>query len=93
MAVLFLVVSSPSPDLNEEVRRRRREFRDWIRELQEKGKVLHYYPRIARGSVVVFDVVSNEELHALLSQWLEFVEVRFDLYPLVAPDEAERPGD
>ena len=49
--------------------------------------------RIARGSVVVFDVVSNEELHALLSQWLEFVEVRFDLYPLVAPDEAERPGD
>ncbi|WP_352425338.1 DUF3303 family protein [Aminomonas paucivorans] len=88
--MLFLVVSSPAPDLNEEVQRKRREFRGWIRELEAQGKVRHYYPRIARGSVVVFDVASNEELHGLLSQWLGFVEVRFDLYPLVAPEEAER---
>ena len=88
--MLFLVVSSPAPDLNEEVQRKRREFREWIRELEAQGKVRHYYPRIARGSVVVFDVASNEELHGLLSQWLGFVEVRFDLYPLVAPEEAER---
>ena len=88
--MLFLVVSSPAPDLNEEVQRKRREFREWIRELEAQGKVRHYYPRIARGSVVVFDVASNEELHGLLSRWLGFVEVRFDLYPLVAPEEAER---
>ena len=88
--MLFLVVSSPAPDLNEEVQRKRREFRGWIRELEAQGKVRHYYPRIARGSVVVFDVASNEELHGLLSQWLGFVEVRFDLYPLVDPEEAER---
>ena len=88
--MLFLVGSSPAPDLNEEVQRKRREFRGWIRELEAQGKVRHYYPRIARGSVVVFDVASNEELHGLLSQWLGFVEVRFDLYPLVAPEEAER---
>ena len=88
--MLFLVVSSPAPDLNEEVQRKRREFRGWIRELEAQEKVRHYYPRIARGSVVVFDVASNEELHGLLSRWLGFVEVRFDLYPLVAPEEAER---
>ena len=68
--MLFLVVSSPAPDLNEEVQRKRREFRGWIRELEAQGKVRHYYPRIARGSVVVFDVASNEELHGLLSRWL-----------------------
>lgn len=87
--MLFLVISSPHPSRPDDVKNARLEFRSWIADLRSKNKVVCFYPKIGRGSVVIFDVSSNDELHKLLTQWLNIVPVSFDIYPLATPSEAE----
>ena len=55
-----------------------------MKELKSGKKVISFYPRVARGSVVIFDVESNDELHLFLSKWLEIITAKFDIYPLVS---------
>ena len=61
-------------------------------DLQSKNKVICFYPcqRVGRGSIVVFDISSNDELHMLMTQWLDIVPASFDLYPLATPSETEK---
>jgi hypothetical protein len=40
--------------------------------------------------VALFDVSSNEELHALLNEWAEIIPAHFDFYPLIDPAAAQR---
>lgn len=80
--MLYLVISTPYPSRPEEVKNARLEFRKWIDGLKSKGKVICFYQRVGRGSVVIFDVSSNDELHELMTQWLNIVPVSFDIYPL-----------
>jgi muconolactone delta-isomerase len=87
--MLFLVVSNPHPSKPEDVKNARLEFRSWIADLKSENKVVCFYPKVGRGSVVIFDVSSNDELHKLLTQWLNIVPVSFDVYPLATPAEAE----
>ena len=87
--MLFAVISSPHPSKPEDVKSARLEFRSWIADLKSKNKVLCFYPKVGRGSVVVFDVASNDELHTLLTQWLNIVPVSFEIYALATPSEAE----
>jgi len=87
--MLFLVISSPHPSKPEEVKNARLGFRSWIKDLKSTEKVVCFYPKVGRGSIVVFDVSSNDELHKLLTQWLSIVPVNFDIYPLATPSEAE----
>jgi len=54
-----------------------------------KNKVICFYPKVGRGSVVIFNVSSNDELHTLMTQWLNIVPVHFEIIPLVTPLEAE----
>ena len=88
--MLFLVVSTPQPAKPEEVKAARLNFREWIATLKAEKKVLCFYPRVGRGSVVIFDVASNDELHKLLTEWSEIVPAGFEIYPLATPSEAER---
>ncbi len=60
-----------------------------MRGLRARNKVVCFYPRVGRGSIVVLDVSSNDELHDLLTHWLNIVPVGFDIYPLATPAEAE----
>ncbi|WXG40878.1 MAG: DUF3303 family protein [Candidatus Freyarchaeum deiterrae] len=87
--MLFLVISSPYSSKPEDVKNARLEFRSWIKDLKSKSKVTCFYPKVGRGSVVIFDVSSNDELHKLLTHWLNIVPVSFDIYPLATPSEAE----
>lgn len=87
--MLYLVTSTPHPSKPQDVKGARLEFRSWIRDLKSNNKVVCFYPKIGRGSVVIFDVSSNDELHKLLTQWLNIVPVSFDVYPLATPAEAE----
>jgi muconolactone delta-isomerase len=87
--MLYLVTSTPRPSKPQDVKGARLEFRFWIRDLKSNNKVVCFYPKIGRGSVVIFDVSSNDELHKLLTQWLNIVPVSFDVYPLATPAEAE----
>ena len=41
------------------------------------------YAKVGRGAIVLFDVESIEELHRLLSQWLELVPAQFEVHPLM----------
>lgn len=80
--MLFLVISTPHPTRPEDVKDARAKFMVWIDDLKSKKKVVCFYPRVGRGAVVIFDVTSNDELHELMTQWLNIVPVRFDIYPL-----------
>jgi muconolactone delta-isomerase len=87
--MLFLVISSPHPSKPEDVKKARLEFRSWIGDLKSENKVVCFYPRVGRGSVVILEVSSNDELHMLLTQWSNIVPIGFDIYPLATPAEAE----
>ena len=87
--MLYLVISTPHPSKPEDVKKARIEFRSWIKDLKSKNKLVCFYPRVGRGSVVILDVSSNDELHKLMTQWTNIVPVSFDIYPLATPSEAE----
>jgi muconolactone delta-isomerase len=87
--MLFLVVSSPHPTKPEEVKNARAQIWRWIDDLKSPGKVIFFYPIVGRGAAAVFDVDSNDELHKLLTQWLNMVPAKFDIYPLATPSEAK----
>lgn len=87
--MLFLVISSPYPSRPEEVKNARLEFRSWIYDLKSKNKVIVFYPKVGRGSVVIFDVSSNDELHDFITQWLNIVPADFDIYTLATPSKAD----
>ena len=87
--MLYLMISTPHPSKPEDVKNSRLEFRSWINDLKSKNKTVCFYPRVGRGSVVIFDVSSNDELHKLMTQWTNIVPVSFDIYPLATPSEAE----
>ncbi|MBI5043367.1 MAG: hypothetical protein HZC10_05970 [Nitrospirae bacterium] len=80
--MLFLAISNPHPSKPKDVKNARLKFRRWIDDLKSKKKVVCFYPRVGRGSVVIFDVTSNDDLHELMTQWLNIVPVSFDIYPL-----------
>ena len=87
--MLYLVISTPHPSRPEDVKNARLEFRSWINDLKSKNKLVCFYPRVGRGSIVILDVSSNDELHKLMTEWLNIVPVSFDIYPLTTPSEAE----
>jgi muconolactone delta-isomerase len=87
--MLYLVISTPHPSKPEDVKNARSEFRSWIGDLKSKNNVVGFYPRVGRGSVVIFDLSSNDELHELLTQWSNIIPISFDIYPLATPLKAE----
>jgi len=87
--MIYLVISTPHPSKPEDVKSARLEFRSWITDLKSKNKLVCFYPRVGRGSIVILDVSSNDELHKLMTEWLNIVPVSFDIYPLTTPSEAE----
>ncbi len=88
--MLYLLISTPRPSRPDEVKGARLEFRSWIGKLKAENKVACFYPRVGRGSVVVLDVSSNDELHEIMTEWSNIVPVVFDVYPLATPAEAEQ---
>jgi len=41
------------------------------------------YAKVGWGAIAIFDVESHEELHRLLSQWLEIVPAEVQISPLM----------
>jgi uncharacterized protein DUF3303 len=88
--VLFLVISTPRPERPSTVARARKKFWRWIDPKLKSKQCRFVHARTGRGAVALFDVESNEELHALLNGWAEIIPARFDLYPLIDPAAARR---
>jgi muconolactone delta-isomerase len=85
--MLFIVISDPYFANNADVAPTRKKFKAWIDDLKAQKKVIQTYHKMGKGSVVIFDVTSNDELHNLLTQWLDIVSipVKFEIIPLVTP--------
>ena len=86
--MLFLVISTPAPNRPSTVTDAREQFWRWIAPLEKSGTVKSIYARPGRGAVVVFDVTSNEALHALLNQWADMIPATFEMHPLIDPKAA-----
>jgi hypothetical protein len=88
--MLFLVISTPRPERPSAVAQNRKKFWRWIAPKLESKQCHFVYARTGRGAVALFDVKSNEELHALLNGWAEIIPAHFDTYPLIDPASARR---
>lgn len=88
--MFYLVISNPRPSKPVQVKKERLKFRSWVKELESIKKIVNFFPRVGRGSVVIFAISSNDELHALLTEWTNIIPAGFDIYPLASPIESER---
>jgi hypothetical protein len=84
--MLFLVSSVPLYSSPDEIKEAIVTFASWLEDLKSKKKVLWFYPKIGKGSVVVFNVDSNDEMNDLMREWLKIVPVpvTYEIIPLVS---------
>jgi hypothetical protein len=87
--MLFLVLSEPRPERPSEVAHHRQAFWAWLAPQQQAGSVRGAWARVPRGMAVIFDVPSNEVLHARLTEWAEMIPARFEIHPLIDPAAAQ----
>lgn len=88
--MLFLVISEPRPEPPSSVNAFRKRYWDWIQPLIDKGEVRSVHAKVGRGAVVLFDVASNEALHAHLNAWADIIPARFDIHALIDPAKARQ---
>ena len=88
--MLFLVISTPRPERPSAVASSRKKFWRWIDPMLKSKQCRFVHARAGRGAVALFDVRSNEELHALLNGWADIIPAHFDVYPLIDPAAAQR---
>ena len=88
--MLFLVISTPRPERPSTVVKSRKKYWTWIDPLLKSRRCRLVHARAGRGAVALFDVRSNEELHALINEWAEIIPAHFDVYPLIDTASAQR---
>ena len=88
--MLFLAISTPRPERPTTMTGARRKFWRWIGPKLKSRQCRWVYARTGRGAVALFDVASNEELHALLNGWAELIPAQFEVYPLIDAAGAQR---
>ena len=88
--MLFLVISEPRPEPPSSVVAARQRYWTWIQPLIDRGEVRSVHAKVGRGAAVLFDVASNEALHAHLNAWADIIPARFDVHALIDPDAAQR---
>ena len=86
--MLFLVISDPRPERPSAVTAARQSYWTWIQPLIDKGEVRSVHAKVGRGAVVLFDVASNEALHAHLNAWADIIPARFEVHALLEPAHA-----
>lgn len=86
--MLFLVISEPRPEPPSSVTAARQRYWTWIEPLIVAGAVRSVHAKVGRGAVALFDVASNEALHAHLNAWADIVPARFEVHALIDPEAA-----
>lgn len=87
--MLFLIISTPRPTRPSRVVAARRQYWEWMRNLQDAGVAKAVYSRVGRGAVALFDVTSHETLHQLMNEWADMIPAHFDVYPLLETQHAQ----
>jgi hypothetical protein len=88
--MLFLVISEPRPEPPSSVTAARQRYWSWIQPLIDAGEVRSVHAKVGRGAVVLFDVPSNEALHAHLNAWADIIPARFEVHALIEPASARQ---
>ena len=88
--MLFLVISAPRPERPSSMTGARKKYWRWIEPKLKSRQCRWVYARTGRGAAALFDVGSNEELHALLNGWAELIPAHFEVYPLIDAAGAQR---
>jgi hypothetical protein len=88
--MLFLVISEPRPERPSSVAGARQSYWKWIQPLIDAGEVRSVHAKVGRGAVVLFDVASNEALHAHLNAWADIIPATFQVHALIDPVQAQR---
>jgi hypothetical protein len=88
--MLFLVISEPRPEPPTSVVASRQRYWTWIQPLIDRGEVRSVHAKVGRGAAVLFDVASNEALHAHLNAWADIIPAHFQIHALIDPDAAKR---
>jgi hypothetical protein len=88
--MLFLVISEPRPERPSSVTTARQSYWTWVQPLIDKGEVRSVHAKVGRGAVVLFDVPSNETLHAHLNAWADIIPATFQVHALIDPASARR---
>ena len=88
--MLFLVISEPRPEPPSSVPAARQRYWTWLQPLMDAGEVLSVHAMVGRGAVVLFEVPSNEALHAHLNAWADIIPARFEVHALIDPENARR---
>ena len=88
--MLFLVISEPRPERPSSVSAARQSYWHWIQPLIDSGEVRSVHAKVGRGAVVLFDVPSNEALHAHLNGWADIIPATFEVHALIDPVHARR---
>jgi hypothetical protein len=86
--MLFLVISEPRPERPSSVTASRQSYWSWIQPLIDSGEVRSVHAKVGRGAVVLFDVGSNERLHAHLNAWADIIPATFQVHALIDPARA-----
>lgn len=87
--MLFLVISEPRPEPPSSVATARQRYWPWIQSLIDRGEVKSVHAKVGRGAVVLFDVASNEVLHAHLNAWADIIPATFQIHALIDPGRAQ----
>jgi hypothetical protein len=88
--MLFLVISEPRPERPSRITAARQSYWTWVQPLIDANQVRSVHAKAGRGAVVLFDVVSNEALHAHLNAWADIVPATFEVHALIDPANARR---
>jgi hypothetical protein len=88
--MLFLVISEPRPERPSSVTAARQSYWTWIQPLIDSGEVKSVHAKVGRGAAVLFDVASNEVLHAHLNAWADIIPAHFQVHALIDPANARR---
>jgi muconolactone delta-isomerase len=88
--MLFLVISEPRPEPPTSVVASRQRFWTWVQPLIDRGEVRSIHAKVGRGAVALFDVASNEALHAHLNGWADIIPAQFQIHALIDPDAAKQ---
>lgn len=86
--MLFWVISEPAPVPPSSVNAARKRYWEWVQPLIDRGEVRSIHAKVGRGAAVLFDVASNEALHAHLNAWADIIPARFDVHALIDPAKA-----
>lgn len=88
--MLFLVISTPRAERPSRVVASRKKFWRWIDPKLKSKQCRLIHARTGRGAIALFDVKSNEGLHALMNEWADIIPAQFEVYPLVDSAAARR---